>query len=303
LEIHGRARCDNRRREDCLEAVKIKRKIFPKIIFFNKEGRKMMTSKAVLLTIGCCLFLACAKSDRFPSGQWVDLSHDFSDKTLYWTPTDNFKKETVAEGRTEKGYYYSAYKFSAPEHGGTHLDAPVHFAEGRKTADEISLTQLIAPAVKIDVSAKAANRDYLIGVEDFTAWEAMHGKIPDSSIVLLQTGYGQFWGDRAKYMGIDAGAADQKHFPGLSAEAARWLVQNRKINAVGIDTASIDFGQSQTFDAHVILMEQNIPAFENVANLDKVPPVGAMVFALPMKIKDGSGAPLRIAALIPDAPR
>lgn len=262
-----------------------------------------MLSKMILLTMMCCLFLSCSKPDRFPSGQWIDLSHDFSDKTLYWTPTDNFKKETVAEGRTDKGYYYSAYKFSAPEHGGTHLDAPVHFAEGRKTADEIPLTQLIAPAVKIDVSAKAAaSRDYLVSVEDFTAWEARHGKIPDGCIVLLQTGYGQFWGDRAKYMGVE-GATEQKHFPGLSAEAARWLVQSRKINAVGIDTASIDFGQSQTFDAHVILMEQNIPAFENVANLDKVPPTGAIVFALPMKIKGGSGAPLRIAALILDASR
>ena len=261
-----------------------------------------MLSKMVLLTMAWCLLLACAKGDRFPSGQWIDLSYDFSDKTIYWTETDNFKKETVAEGRTEKGYYYSAYKFCAPEHGGTHLDAPIHFAEGRKTVDEIPLTQLIAPAVKIDVSEKtSANRDYLVSVEDFTAWESRHGKIPDSAIVLLHTGYGKYWGVRAKDMGIEG--ADQKHFPGLGAEAARWLVQNRKINAVGIDTASVDFGGSQTFDSHVILMEQNIPAFENVANLDKVPTVGATVFALPMKIKGGSGAPLRIAAFIPDAPR
>jgi kynurenine formamidase len=103
-------------------------------------------------------------------------------------------------------------------------------------------------------------------------------------------------------MGSDTGS-DEKQFPGLSAEAARWLVQNRKINAVGIDTASIDYGASQTFDAHVALMEQNVPAFENVANMENVPPTGAMVFAMPMKIKGGSGAPLRIAAFIPDTPR
>lgn len=260
-----------------------------------------MTLRMILLTIVCCLLFACAKQGGFPSGQWVDLSYDFSDKTIYWTETDGFKKETVAEGRTDKGYYYSAYKFCAPEHGGTHLDSPIHFAEGRKTVDEIPLTQLIAPAVKIDVSTKAAaNRDYLVSVEDFTGWESQHGKIPDGSIVLLQTGFGQYWGDRAKYMGSDTGS-EQKHFPGLSAEAARWLVQNRKINAVGIDTASIDFGASQTFDSHVILMEQNVPAFENVANMDKVPTVGAMIVAMPMKIKGGSGAPLRIAAFIPDA--
>lgn len=245
------------------------------------------------------LLTSCASQNKFPAGDWIDLSYDFSDQTIYWTTADGFKKETVAEGRTDKGYYYSAYKFSAPEHGGTHLDSPIHFAEGRKTVDEIPLTQLVASAVKIDVAAKAsANRDYLVSVEDIANWEAANGKIPENSIVLLQTGYGKFWGDRAKYMGVE-GADENKHFPGLSADAARWLVENRKINAVGIDTASIDFGQSQTFDAHVALMTQNVPAFENVANLDKVPVKGFYVFAFPMKIKSGSGAPLRIAAFMP----
>jgi kynurenine formamidase len=259
----------------------------------------MKTKIFTLAIAASILFASCAAPERFPAGEWIDLSYDFSEQTIYWTTADGFKKETVAEGRTDKGFYYSAYKFSAPEHGGTHLDSPIHFAEGRKTVDEIPLDQLIAPAAKIDVSAKAsANRDYLISVEDLTNWESAHGKIADGSIVLFQTGYGKFWGDRAKYMGVE-GADEQKHFPGLSAEAARWLIQNRKINAVGIDTASIDFGQSQTFDAHVILMEQNIPAFENVANLEKVPTKGAHVFAFPMKIKAGSGAPLRIAAFVP----
>lgn len=252
-----------------------------------------------LLAVSCFVFSSCAGQNGFPTGDWIDLSYDFSEQTIYWTTADGFKKETVAEGRTDKGYYYSAYKFSAPEHGGTHLDSPIHFAEGRQTVDQIPLKQLIAPAVKIDVSANAAaNRDYLVSVKDIINWETANGKIPDASIVLLQTGYGKFWGDRTKYMGIES-ADEQKHFPGLSAEAARWLVENRKINAIGIDTASIDYGQSQTFDAHVILMEQNIPAFENVANLEKVPVKGAQVFAFPMKIKTGSGAPLRIAALIP----
>lgn len=246
-----------------------------------------------LLIIGC----SQPQSTAFPTGEWIDLSYDFSDKTLYWTEADGFKKEIVAEGKTDKGYYYSAYKFSAPEHGGTHLDSPKHFAEGRKGVDEIPVNQLIAPAVKIDVSAKAAqNRDHLISAEDLTTWESQNGKIPDGSIVLFQTGYGKFWGDRAKYMGAEG---DQKHFPGLSQDAAKWLLQNRKINAVGIDTASIDFGQSQTFDTHVVLMSENIPAFENVANLEKIPTKGAQIIALPMKIKGGSGAPLRIVAFLP----
>ena len=256
----------------------------------------------------------CAQQQRqqqqqasFPAGQWVDLSHDFSDETIYWVTAEPFKRTTVAEGMTDKGYYYSAYNYSAAEHGGTHIDAPVHFAEGRKTVDQLPLEQLIAPAVKIDVSQKTAtNRDYLVSVEDIENWEKQNGQIPDGSIVLLETGFGKFWPDKKQYLGTDQkgeAAVKDLHFPGLAPEAAQWLLKNRKIKAVGIDTASIDFGQSTTFGSHVALMTNNIPAFENVADLDKLPAKGALVIALPMKIKGGSGAPLRIIAFLPDNPR
>jgi len=258
-----------------------------------------MKIKFLSLMTLVCLAAACApKNENPPAGEWIDLTYDFSEQTIYWVESDGFRKETVAEAQTEKGYYYSAYKICAPEHGGTHLDAPRHFAEGRQTVEEIPLANLIGAAVKLDVSEKAsANRDYQISVEDLTVWEKQNGAIPESAIVLFQTGYGKFWGDRRQYMGTD-GASEEKHFPGLSAEAARWLIQNRKIKAVGIDTASIDFGQSQTFDAHVALMTENVSAFENVANLDKLPVKNFQVIALPMKIKGGSGAPLRIVALV-----
>ncbi|HRH41486.1 MAG TPA: cyclase family protein [Pyrinomonadaceae bacterium] len=259
----------------------------------------MMVRLLFFVTLISLFTISCAKqTTNFNSGEWIDLSYDFSDKTIYWTEADGFKKETVAEGKTDKGYFYSAYKFSAPEHGGTHLDSPIHFAEGRKTVDQLPVSQLIAPAVKIDVSAKTAqNSDYLISVEDITGWEAQNGQIGENNIVLFQTGYGKFWGDRKNYMGTD-GTADQKHFPGLSPEAAKWLISNRKVNAVGIDTASIDYGQSQTFDTHVALMGENVPAFENVANVEKLPNKGFQIIALPMKIKGGSGAPLRIVAFV-----
>jgi len=251
-----------------------------------------------------CLISGCAKRNSFPTGQWIDLSYDLSEETIYWPTAEPFKLDTVAAGVTEKGYYYSAYQFCAAEHGGTHIDAPIHFAEGRKTVDQLPLTQLIAPAIKIDVSQKAsANRDYQISVEDFNSWESSNGRIPDGSIVLLQTGYGQYWPDREKYLGTAMRGPEgvaQLHFPGLHPEAATWLVNNRSISAIGLDTASIDYGQSQTFDSHVTLMGHNIPAFENVANLEKVPTVGAHVIALPIKIKGGSGGPLRIIAFLPD---
>ncbi|HYP25819.1 MAG TPA: cyclase family protein [Blastocatellia bacterium] len=267
-----------------------------------------MVAKIISLVVLASLFTTgCAKRDAYPSGHWVDLSYDLSSETVYWPTAEPFKLETVSEGMTEKGYYYSAYKFCAAEHGGTHIDAPIHFAQGRNTVDEIPLTQLVAPAVKIDVSQKAlANRDYQIGIEDLESWESSNGKIPDGSIVLLQTGYGRHWPDRVRYLGTDRRGPEgvsELHFPGLHPEAAGWLVRNRRVNAVGIDTASIDYGQSQTFDSHVTLMGENIPALENVANMDKVPTSGAQLIALPIKIKGGSGGPVRIVAFVPDGAR
>jgi kynurenine formamidase len=256
------------------------------------------------LLLVLALTTACEQSGSFPPGRWIDLSHDFSSQTVYWPTAKPFKLNTVAAGMTDKGYYYSAYQFCAAEHGGTHIDAPIHFAKAHQTVDEIPLSRLIAPAIKIDVSAAVGDdRDYQIRRQDFSAWEAEHGPIPDGGIVFLQTGFGRYWPDRSQYLGTEKqglqGVAEL-HFPGLHPEAARWLVSNRKINAIGIDTASIDYGQSQSFGSHVALMTHDIPAFENVANLDEVPATGAHVIALPMKIRGGSGGPLRIIALVPD---
>jgi kynurenine formamidase len=260
--------------------------------------------KKNFIAFGLMVLLGCAKPSPFPAGRWIDLSHDFSSETIYWPTAEPFKLDTVSAQRTSEGYYYAANNFRAAEHGGTHLDSPIHFAEGRKTVDQIPLEQLIAPAIVIDVSEKAqADRDYQISANDFTAWEAQHGPIPEESIVLLRTGYGKFWPERLKYLGTDksgAAAVAELHFPGLHPEAARWLIANRQINAIGLDTPSIDYGQSQLFESHQILFDKNIPAFENVANLDQLPTTGALVIALPMKIKGGSGGPLRIVALIPN---
>ncbi|MGD9561998.1 MAG: cyclase family protein [Pyrinomonadaceae bacterium] len=257
-----------------------------------------------VLILTALLLSACApKSGSMFDGQWIDLSHDFSDDTIYWVTAEPFKRTTVAEGPTDKGFYYSAYNFSGAEHGGTHIDAPVHFAEGKKTVDQIALDQLSGEGVKIDVSAKAsADRDYEITVDDITAWEAANGKIPESSIILFQTGFASLWPDAKSYLGTDAKGPDavkDLHFPGLHPGAAKWLVENRKFKAVGIDTASIDRGQSTMFGSHVALMTHDIPAFENVASLDKLPAKGFHIFALPMKIKGGSGGPVRIAAIVP----
>jgi len=241
------------------------------------------------------------KQGAFPSGRIVDLTYAFDANSVYWPTAEQFKLETDFEGMTEKGYYYSAYRYSAAEHGGTHLDSPVHFAKGHYTVDELPLQQLIGAAIVVDVSAQAAtNPDYLVTVADFENWEKRNGRIPAGTIVLLRTGFGKFYPDRKKYLGTEergAEAVAKLHFPGLDPAAARWITTNRSIKAIGLDTASIDYGQSTLFESHRILFEKNVPAFENVANLDQLPAKGFSVIALPMKIKGGSGGPLRIIAV------
>ena len=233
----------------------------------------------------------------------VDLSHKYSDETVYWVTAEEFKLDTVFKGHTEQGFFYCANNFSTAEHGGTHIDAPIHFAENGQSVDEIPLEKLMGAAIKIDVSVNALkDPDYLISIEDLKAWETQENQeIPVGSIVLLETGYSQFYPDRAKYMGTDERGQDavQKlHFPGLSKEAAQWLVTERNINSIGIDTPSIDFGQSTLFESHVILLSENIPAFENLNNLNELPSKGFEIIALPMKIEKGSGAPLRIVGIV-----
>jgi kynurenine formamidase len=242
------------------------------------------------------------KSGAFPSGRIVDLTYAFDANSVYWPTAEQFKLETDFEGVTDKGYFYSAYRYSAAEHGGTHLDSPVHFAKGHLTVDELPLQQLMGTAVVIDVTAQcASNPDYLVSVADFENWERRNGRIPAGTIVLLRTGFGKFYPDRKKYLGTEERGADavaKLHFPGLDPAAARWITTNRSIKAIGLDTASIDYGQSTLFESHRTLFEKNIPAFENVANLDQLPVKGFTVIALPMKIKGGSGGPLRIIAIL-----
>lgn len=201
-------------------------------------------------------------------------------------------------------YFYSSNNYRASEHNGTHLDAPVHFAERKLAADAIPLDHLIGKAVVIDVTeAIATNADYEISIEDVQNWENKNGKLPDDCIILFRTGVGKYYPDAQKYLGTmlkRKRGIDQLHFPGISPNLSQWLIENRKIKAVGLDTPSVDFGQSKTFMTHRILYEQDISGFENVTHLDMLPPMGAFVFAMPMKIKDGSGAPLRMIAWVPN---
>ena len=232
----------------------------------------------------------------------VDLTHPFGEETVYWpTSPSRFEFDTLAYGETPGGYFYSAFTFATPEHGGTHLDAPIHFARDAHTADEVPLERLVAPAVVIDASeAAAADPDYLLTREDVLAFEEEHGRIAEGSIILMRTGWDARWPDAAAYLGDDTpGDASNLHFPSFGEDAARLLVEERGAAALGADVASIDYGASTDFPVHVLAMTRNVPGLENLANLGELPPTGALVIALPMKIQGGSGGPLRAIALVP----
>jgi len=279
---------------------------------------KIIKMKKVIFLISFCVLSSCIPKKQenlnqttdstqasIFEGEIVDLTHEFSEETVYWVTAKEFKLDVVAKGETDKGFFYAANNFASAEHGGTHIDAPIHFAKNGQAVNEIPLKKLMGSAIKVDVTQKVIDHpDYLISIEDLTTWEKeQQQEIPEGSIVLLQTGFSKFYPDKKKYLGTDERgneAVAQLHFPGLSPEAAQWLVENRTIHAIGIDTPSIDYGQSEYFKSHVILLGEDIPAFENLTNLEQLPKANFNIIALPMKIKEGSGGPLRIVALIPN---
>src|SRR5262245_24904496 len=158
---------------------------------------------SLLFLLGSLDGLTAADSP-FAHGKWIDLTHEFSSETLYWPTAEPFTLESEFHGQTPKGYFYAANRYRASEHGGTHIDAPVHFAEGHKTVDKLSIEQLTGAAVVVDVSAKVkSDPDYQISVDDLKAWEKEHGQIPKAAIVLFRTGFASRWPDAKKYLGTD----------------------------------------------------------------------------------------------------
>lgn len=256
---------------------------------------------ALLAAAGCGHRRGARQAPMFDPARVVDLSYAFGPDTIYWPTGESFELKRTAYERTPQGYWYASNEMCLPEHGGTHMDAPIHFAEGKRTCEQVPLSSCIGPAVVVDVQAAAAtDRDYRLRVEDLLAWEERHGRIPNGAIVILHSGWGRYWGDRLRYLGTDQpNDITHLHFPGFSQEAARFLVAERDIAAVGVDTASMDHGPSQDFIVHQIINGADKPGFENLANVDRLPAHGATLIALPMKITGGSGGPARVIAILP----
>jgi kynurenine formamidase len=263
---------------------------------------KLVRTRSLVIAVLGFASPVFAQSLDLASAKVLDLSHAFDANTIYWpTSPTGFELKPLHKGLTERGFFYFANTFCSPEHGGTHLDAPMHFADGRWTSSDIPPDRFVGPAAVIDVADKAAaNPDYTLTPADVAAWESAHGRIPEGAIVLLRTGWSSRWPDKKAYLGDDTpGDATHLHFPSFGPEAAALLVERRHVRLIGVDTASVDNGPSRDFLVHRIIAAANVGGLENLTNLDQLPATGAWVIALPMKIAAGSGGPARIIALLP----
>jgi len=263
-----------------------------------------MTSKIILTACLALSWSGTSSALDFGAGHWVDLTHEFSEDMAGHPRSQEFVHTPGMVGMTRGGFYMATYNYSGSEHVGTHLDAPVHFHEGGKPIDQVSFQQLMGDVIVVDIKQQvAADMEYLASVDDLLAWEKTNGRIPDDSIVMFNTGLSNVWPDSIKYTGTDKrgneGVAELKN-PGIHKDAAAFLTGERKIKAVGIDSISFDNGRQADRMSHRILFQHDIPGVENIANLDLLPAKGAYMIGLPMKIKGGSAAPIRIIAFIPE---
>jgi kynurenine formamidase len=239
------------------------------------------------------LAFAAAVWAQAPRPRVVDLGHPIQDGDPSWDGKATYQRVTVATMAKDG---YASGKISVEEHFGTHVDAPSHFAADGWTVDRIPPDRLYRPGVRIDVASHVkSNDDYQVTVADIKAAEASAGPIPEAAIVLIATGWDRFWPDRARYMNEKNGV---KHFPGLLAETVRYLARDRRVAAIGIDTPSIDYGPSTTFEAHRISMALNVYHVENATGLTKLPASGFDVVVAPINIAGGSGGPTRVFALL-----
>lgn len=253
---------------------------------------------SVLLGLNLLAFQAAGRE----KGKRLDMTYPFEEGTIYWPTAKPFALEKLSWGETAGGYWYASNNYSASEHGGTHVDAPIHFGRKGRTIDQVPLEEWIGPAVRIDVVRKCEqNRDYLLAVEDIAGWEKTYGRIPEGAWVVMWTGLdAKYYPQKIGVLGTDKtgeAALPELSFPGFSPESVEFLMKERNITGIAIDTPSIDCGKSKDFRAHQIVCGAGKLALENIANLDRLPPAGAVLYALPIPIKDGTGSPARVFAV------
>ena len=263
--------------------------------------------KVFLISMGAAVMVAMMALSGHAAGsagKMLDMTYAYDENTIFWPNATPFKLTPEFHGMTDNGYWYAANFYAASEHGGTHADAPLHFAQNGRTIDQITLEEWIGPAVKIDARPQCnRDRDYLLSVEDIKNWEKKNGRIPAGAWVIMYTGIGtQFYPDAKRVLGTDKkglSAIPELSFPAFSREVAEFLTTQRNIRGIAIDTPSIDYGKSQEFWVHRVICGADKLGLENIANLDKLPAKGATLYVIPMSIKGATGAPARVFAIVP----
>lgn len=241
----------------------------------------------------------------------VDLTHTLSPEfpTLVLPPefgqVSPFKLETICQyDQAGPGWYWN--NFSCGEHTGTHFDAPAHWITGKdhpdNTVDTIGCRNFIAPAAVVDASSEvAADPDWLLTVKFLEQWEAKHGRIQAGAWLVLRTDWSQRSGDPAAFLNLQE---DGAHTPGPTQAVVEWLIHERKVHGFAVETINTDAGQSYNwpvpYPCHTLMHGANRYGLQCLKNLDQLPPTGALLLAAPLKIKGGSGSPLRVLALVPN---
>ena len=259
-------------------------------------------NKWVLLFLPICWLILSACSTQQSGRTILDMTYPLDDGAIFWPTAKPFSLTKVAWEISEGGWWYASNEFSASEHGGTHADAPIHFAARGRTIDQIPLEEWIGPAVKVDVTEQCnRDRDYLLTVDDLKSWEMANGRIPAGSWVIMYTGIGtRYYPNKKMVLGTEKTgeeAITELSFPGFSVESVEFLLKERKIKGIAVDTPSIDRGKSADFRVHQVLCAADKLALENIANLDQLPAKGATLYVIPMLIRDGTGAPARVFAI------
>jgi len=222
----------------------------------------------------------------------VDLTHLLSEGIPVWPGDPPIKIENVNDFQNDG---YNMNNISLSEHTGTHLGAPLHFYPLGTDVSQIPTEDLILQACKINVTGNThKNADYLLTANDITEWEESFKRIPAGNLVLIETGWNQYWESPNKYLGFQY---EEMHFPGISREAIEFLNKERKIKAIGIDSAGIDGGLSLNYSVNKYCSENDVFHLENLTNLDQVNETGALVFIGALPVQRGSGSPCRILAL------
>jgi kynurenine formamidase len=260
--------------------------------------RHALSRRRVFATLAAFAATAVAPSPSLaaprPARRVVDLTHVMSADFPTFDGTPGIEMRKLKDLKKDG---YSLYQWQLIEHSGTHLDAPIHFSERGIAVEQIPADALVVPLAVIDVADKAAkNPDYQLSRADLAAWERRHGRLPDNSCVAMHSGWARHVSDKAKFVGRDAGGV--MHFPGFAPDAAAWLIKQRKVAGIAVDTLSLDHGASKDFKTHVLWLGAGRWGLENVANLDRVPAAGATLVVGLAKVKGATGAPARLFALV-----